>query len=441
MSLVVMGLSHRSSPIDVLERVALDEVGAQLLVGAVAAGENIAEAVVVATCNRLEVYADVDAFHGAVDDIGSALVEATGMSRAALGDHCYVHYEDRAIAHVFQLACGLDSMAVGEPQILGQLRTSLLSAREAGTVGPALNVLFQQALRVGKRAQSELDLAGTNRSLVAEGLAAAAEYVGPVRDAHVLIVGAGAMSGLAAATVAREQPRAITVVNRTWERSLRLAQGSGGAPRPWSELHDAFAHADIVLTCTGSLGHVIHADQVAQARHEVAQRTGERCVQRQVVVDLALPRDVDPDVALLPNLRVLGLGELGERLAHREQGSDLSAVQALVTSEVAAYLVGRRGQEVAPTVTALRARAAEVMAAELSRLDAKVPHMDEPTRAEVQRTLHRVVEKLLHAPTVRVKQLTGNDGSDYARALRELFDLHPGEAATSGSAPPPGVTR
>lgn len=232
MSLVVMGLSHRSSPIDVLERVALDASGAQLLARAVVSGETIGEAVVVATCNRLEVYAEVDAFHGAVDDIGAALVEATGMSRAALGDHCYAHYEDRAIAHVFSLACGLESMAVGEPQILGQLREALEAAQTGGTAGPALNALFQQALRVGKRAQSETDIAQAGRGLVAEGLAAATEYVGAVREAHVLIVGAGAMSGLAAATVARQQPRAITVVNRTWERSVRLAESTGGTRAP-----------------------------------------------------------------------------------------------------------------------------------------------------------------------------------------------------------------
>ena len=198
MSIVVMGLSHHTSPIDVLERVALDAAGAQALARAVVSGHNVSESVVIATCNRLEVYAQVATFHGAVDDIGAALVRATGMSRAGLGDHCYVHYEDRAIAHAFGMACGLDSMAVGEPQILGQIRDALETAQTAGTAGPALNGLFQQALRVGKRAHSETDLDRAGRDLVGEGLVAAAEFVGPLEAARVLVVGAGSMSALAA---------------------------------------------------------------------------------------------------------------------------------------------------------------------------------------------------------------------------------------------------
>lgn len=438
MSLVVMGLSHRSSPIDVLERVALDESGGIGLARAIVAGDNATEAVVVATCNRLEVYAEVGAFHGAVDDIGSALVTATGMSRAALGDHCYVHYEDRAIAHAFELACGLDSMAVGEPQILGQLRDALDRSRRAGSVGPTLNALFQQALRVGKRAHAETDLDHAGRDLVVESLAAAQDYVGDLAGTHVLVVGAGAMSGLAAATVGRHEPRALTIVNRTWEKSQRLAEAAGGSARRWEELHDALAVADVVLTCTGSLGHVVQADDLAQAR---AHRHPVGHTPRQVIIDLALPRDVDPDVALLPNTRLLGLAELGERLSGRAGGDEIGAVRDLITAEVADYLVARRGQEVGPTVAALRTHAAAVVSAEIARLEAKVPELDDATRAEVHRTIHRVVEKLLHTPTVRVKQLAGTAGSDYARALRELFDLDPGEATTSSATPPPGVTR
>ncbi len=438
MSVVVMGLSHRTSPIDVLERVALGEDGDRVLAREVVAGDNVTEAVVVSTCNRLEVYAEVGAFHGAVDDIGAALVEATGMSRAALADHCYVHYEDRAIAHAFELACGLDSMAVGEPQILGQLRDALDSSRAAGTVGPALNGLFQQALRVGKRAHSETDLDRAGRDLVVEALAAATDYVGDLRDAHVLVVGAGAMSGLVAATVGRHDARALTIVNRTWDKSLRLAQRTGGTALPWERLGDAIGAADVIITCTGSLGHVIAADEVARARRRASP---DGTAARQTIIDLALPRDVDPAVALIPNTRVLGLAELGERLAARGEGGDFSTVRDLITAEVTAYLVDRRGLEVAPTVTALRTHAAGVVAAELARLDAKLPGLDAPARAEVQRTIHRVVEKLLHTPTVRVKELAGTPGSDYARMLRELFDLHPGEATTTSATPPPGVTR
>ena len=444
MSLVVMGLSHHTSPIDVLERVALDAAGAAELARCVLAGDNVTEAVVIATCNRLEVYAQVATFHGAVDEIGAALVRATGMSRAGLGDHCYVHYEDRAIAHAFGLACGLDSMAVGEPQILGQIRDALESAQLGRTVGPALNALFQQALRVGKRAHTETDLDRAGRDLVSEGLAAAAEFVGPLTAARVLVVGAGSMSALAAAQVSRAGAAELIVVNRTAEKAEHLAASTGAGFLPWEELQEALVDADVVITCTGALGHVLTPEMVGSARQSAADlgRTGVH--RRQALVDLALPRDVDPDVALLPDTRVVGLGDLGRRLALRPEGGDVHAVRDLVTSEVATYLMLRRSQEVAPTVAALRERAAQVVAAEVGRLEGKLPGLDDATRGEVHRAIHRVVEKLLHTPTVRVKQLASEDNgsasTDYAAALRELFDLDPGETTTSGATPRPGVT-
>ncbi|MDO5711017.1 MAG: glutamyl-tRNA reductase [Micrococcales bacterium] len=440
MSLVVMGLSHHTSPIDVLERVALDAAGAAGLAQAVLAGDNVTESVVVATCNRVEVYARVETFHGAVDDICAALVGATGMSRAGLGDHCYVHYEDRAIAHVFGLACGLDSMAVGESQILGQLRDALEAAQLTGSAGPVLNGLFQRALRVGKRAHSETDLDRAGRDLVSEGLLAATEFVGPLDRARVLIVGAGSMSALAAAQVSRARAAELTVINRTTAKAERLATSTGGGFLPWGHLEEAVGTADVVITCTGALGHVLVPDMVARARAAVAGRSSAG--ERQVLLDLALPRDVDPAVALLPDTRVIGLADLGRRLALRPQESDVEAVRDLVTGEVAAYLLTRRSQAVAPTVAALRGRAAQVVAAEVARFESKMPQLDDTVRTEVQRTIQRVVDKLLHTPTVRVKQLVGEDaGADYAAALRELFDLDPGEAATSDATPTPGVTR
>ncbi len=434
MSVVVMGLSHHTSPIDVLERVALDAAGAVQLAQAAVRGDNVSEAVVIATCNRLEVYARVSAFHGAVDEIGAALVTATGMSRTALGDHCYVHYEDRAVAHAFGLACGLDSMAIGEPQILGQIRGALEAAQAVGSVGPVLNALFQQALRVGKRAHTETDLDRAGRDLVGEGLAAATEFVGPLERAHVLVVGAGSMSALAAAHVSRAGAAELVVINRTTAKARHLAANTGGTFAPWDCLEEAVAQADVVVTCTGSLGHILTPDLLDRAR---ARRANAG--RRQIIIDLALPRDVDPEIALLPDTRVVSLADLGRRLAQRPQSRGVDAVRDLVTSEVAAFLVSCRSQEVAPTVAALRSRAAQVVAAEVDRLESRLPGLDDAARAEVHRTIHRIVEKLLHTPTVRVKELAG-EGADYAAALRELFDLDPGEAATSGATPTAGVT-
>jgi len=431
MSVVVLGLSHRTAPLSVLESVALDADGVAALARAVRGGESVNEAVVVATCNRVEVYADAATFHGAVTEIGEALATVSGVPLGDLREHLYVHYEDRAIAHAFTVACGLDSMAVGEGQILGQLREALRSAQENGQAGGSLSALFQQALRVGKRAHAETEIDKVSVSLVEAGLADARSVLGDLSATRVLVVGAGSMSSLAATTVSRLGSADLVVINRTLERAERLAAATGGRARPFEELDDALAGADLVFSCTGAVGHVIDAPAVWRS---AAARDGAP----QVFVDLALPRDVDPAAAEVPSARVVGLDELGEVLAAETVSPHVQKVHDLVVAEVAAYLTGRRAQAVAPTVAALRSRAADVVAGELSRLEQRLPGLDEPTRAEIQLAVHRVVEKLLHTPTVRVKELAGEgQGGDYALALRELFDLDPHDVAAV-SVPPEG---
>jgi glutamyl-tRNA reductase len=425
-AVVVLGVSHRSAPIALLEAVALDPARAAALATAVAGGENVQEVVVLATCNRVEVYARAATFHGAVTEIGDALAAVTGVPLAELRDHLYVHYEDRAIAHVFSVACGLDSMAIGEGQILGQLRVALRAAQKRGQAGATLNALFQQALRVGKRAHAETGIDSVSVSMVEAGLLHAADVLGPLADTRVLVIGAGSMSGLAASTISKQGSAEIVIINRTLAKAEHLAEATGGRALPLSDLEAALCQADLVISCTGAVGHVITTKTLAAAAD--SSEDGP-----QVFIDLALPRDVAPDVAELPGIHVVGLAELGEVLAADGQSAPhVQAVTDLVVAEVAAYLVGRRAQEVAPTVAALRSRAREVVTSELSRLDQRLPHdLSENARAEIQLAVHRVVEKLLHAPTVRVKELAGDGhGGDYALALRELFDLDPHDVAS-----------
>lgn len=440
-----MGLSHRTAPMSLLEEAALDPCRMRTLTQRILTGENVDEVLLLATCNRLEVYASASTFHGAVADIGAAVAHATGIDRDLLNDHFYVHYEDRAIAHVFGVACGLDAMAVGEAQILGQLRDALARGQAAGEVGTVLNSLAQHALRVGKRAHSETDLDRYSSSLVEVSLQQAAGHVGPLADARVLVVGAGAMSSLVATTVARHGVAALQVVNRTAQRTERLAAATGATARTWSELPAALLECDIVLSCTGALGHVLDLELVSQAQVE---REGRSLA----LVDLALPRDVAPAVAELPGTLVVGLEELGEYLSARPAlgsghpdgrgtrgGEALRQVQDLVVGEVAVFLAGRREVAVGPTVAALRARANEVMTAELERLESRLPDLTDADRAQVRRTVHRVVEKLLHTPTVRVKELAGTgQAGDYTQALRELFDLDHHDVATVSRPPSRG---
>jgi glutamyl-tRNA reductase len=424
-SVVVLGLSHRSAPIALLEAVALDPARAAALAIAVRSGENVNETLVLATCNRVEVYADVLTFHGAVAEIGDALAAASGVPLAELREHLYVHYEDRAVSHVFSVASGLESMAVGEGQILGQLRMALRSAQQRGQAGGVLSALFQQALRVGKRAHSETGIDRVSVSLVEAGLRRAADLLGPLADTRVLVVGAGSMSSLAATTISRLGSAGLVIINRTMAKAERLADATGGRALPLVDLEAALSEADLVISCTGGLGHVITAQTLAAA-------AGSRTSGPRMFMDLGLPRNVAPDVADLPDEYVVGLAELDEILATDSQYTPhVKAVSDLVVAEVAEYLISRRAQEVAPTVALLRSRAADVVAAELNRLHQRLPDdLSENARGEIRLTVHRVVEKLLHNPTVRAKSLVaGGEGGDYARALRELFDLDPHEVA------------
>jgi len=414
---LVVGLSYRTAPIALLERAALGDDAARALEAQILRQDHVAEAVVLSTCNRLEVYADVTRFHGGVDDVGEALAAATGIPLPELIAHLYVHYEAAAVTHLFAVASGLESMAVGEQQILGQVRTALRAAQDGGSAGRVLSGLLQRALHVGKRAHSETSIDRAGRSLVEAGLDRAAAVVGPLSGARVLVVGAGTMSGLVVATLQRAGVTRLAVANRTPERAARLAGPLGARVVPLPELSSALADADVVVSCTGAVGHVVPADLAASA---AAVRGGRP----QVYLDLALPRDVDPAASEVPGVEILDLEDLGRDLAAATGSEHVEQARAIVAQEVADYLTARRAESVAPTVVALRARAREVVEAELARLTGRLPDLAPEVRAEVERTVHRVVEKLLHTPTVRVKELATAPGGDaYADALRALFDL------------------
>jgi glutamyl-tRNA reductase len=434
-SLLAVGLSHRSAPHALLERAALSTERTGKLLADLAASPNVHEAAALATCNRIEVYAGVDKFHAAVTEITELLAVHTGVEPAELTQHLYVHYDGRAVQHLFTVACGLDSMVVGEPQILGQIRTALAGAQDHGTAGRALNDAMQQALRVGKRAHSETGLDRAGQSVVSVALEAAYEALGVTGPTglRALIVGAGSMAALAAASLNRAGVRHMVVANRTQERAEHLAGQYGGVAVPITELVPALGEADLVVACTGAPGHVITGEMLNRAahRHPVA------------LVDLALPRDVDPAVRELAGVHVVDLERVAADGSAQAAGAaqEIAAVRDLVLDEVEAYAAAQRAEAVAPTVAALRVMAADVVRAELERLRGKTPGLADKDRAEVEQTVRRVVDKLLHVPTVRVKQLAGAPGgSSYAEALRELFGLDPASVEAVSAANAAGTT-
>ncbi|GAA1797746.1 glutamyl-tRNA reductase [Nocardioides hankookensis] len=417
MSVLVVGISHKSAPVSLLERVALDADGVHKLIDDVAASEHVTEATVISTCNRLEIYADVDRFHGSVEEVSKLLIDRAGEATEAMLPHLYVHYDDGAVSHLFQVVAGLDSMAVGEGQILGQTRDALSAGQEIGTVGPSLNVLFQQALRVGKRARAETDIDHAAPTLVSAALDRSHTAVGDLTGKRALVLGAGAMAGLATATLSRRGAASVTVANRTAGNAVRLADEYGARSALLTDVADELANADVVVSCTGSTGVIVTAEMVAAATTDGRELA---------IVDLALPHDVDPAAGDLPGVTLINLAELARELRDSDAGREVEAVRRIVTQEVAAFLSARRQASVTPTVVALRSMATSVVDAEMDRLAGRLPDLDDATRAEVLHTVRRVADKLLHEPTVRVKELANESGAvSYAAALAELFALDP----------------
>jgi glutamyl-tRNA reductase len=450
MSVLVVGLNHKGAPLATLERVALVGDALDKLLHDVFRADDVAGALVLSTCNRVEIYAEVGKFHGAVAAICELLSRHSEVPQAELTRYLYVHYEDRARQHMLAVACGLDSMVVGESQILGQFRQALRIAREKGTLGPTLSALGSLALRAGKRAQSETSVGQTGASLVSVGLQTAARHLGAGPDGpetaaqpattapppslaglDVLVVGAGAMSGLAVASVARAGAASIVVANRTRQRAERLAASVGGRAADISDLTDLIAAADLVVTCTGAADHVITGDMVRAALERRAENWRSEDRPAVVLLDLAMPRDVEPAVGGLPGVVLTDLAALADegRAAlgdgHGGAGDGgAGEVRRIIAEELTAHASASRAASVSPTVVALRAKAASVVDAELARLSGRVGALDARAMDEVAKAMRRVTDKLLHGPTVRVKELAGAPGADtYEDALRVLFDL------------------
>ncbi|MFE2972080.1 glutamyl-tRNA reductase [Streptomyces sp. NPDC059340] len=572
MSLLVVGLSHRSAPVSVLERATLNADAQIKLLQDTVAAEPAAEATLLATCNRIELYADVDKFHAGVAELSTLLAQHSGVGLDELTPHLYVHYEDRAVHHLFSVACGLDSMVVGEGQILGQIKDALATAQELHSAGRLLNDLFQQSLRVGKRAHSETGIDRAGQSLVTFGLqqlSAGTAVDAWAKGKKALVIGAGSMSSLAAATLARAGVSEIVIANRTPDRSERLAQilneNEGGDTDvlaravPMDSVPLELTRADVAISCTGATGLVLTAETVAAA---VEGRTGQPVVtaepaakplvrgagsartaspaavgdQTQLaptgvgtdddcpldlsavqgtagfsvlgeaavagmaaaeleqhaawvdkgdvaaraprgaavldpeadadaiaalvlavatvgrvperrrpepvaeaprpapvlsLLDLAMPRDIDAAVHRLLGVRLVDIESLAEASADAPMAADVDQVRRIVSDEVAAFSAAQRAAHITPTVVALRTMAADLVASEIARLDGRLPDLDDKERGEITQTVRRVVDKLLHAPTVRVKQLAAEPGgAGYADALRTLFDLDPETVAS-----------
>jgi glutamyl-tRNA reductase len=416
----VVGASFRSAPLELLERLAIDAGRRPKALAGLGDLEHVHEAAVVSTCNRVEIYAAISRFHGAAGEVRSFLADHGGLALGELADHLYDYYEEGAVRHLFAVAAGVDSMVVGEAQILGQIREAFAAAQAERSVGPVLSALFTRAIKVGRRARRETGIGAGLRSTVTVGLRVAAGQLGDLAGRRVLLVGAGGLARLAGQAVRQAGAGQLMVANRTPATGAALARELGGRAVPLERVADELAAADLVVAATAGTTPTVTAAAVAAAVDR--RRAGPL-----VVLDLGVPRDVEPEVRALPGVVLADLDAL-RAVLETDDGPrrEVERVRALIAEETAAFMGGRREARLAPTIRALRARAEEVRRQELAKASARLAGLDERQRAAVEAVTRGLVNKLLHDPMVRGKALAARpDGDLYVAALRELYHLDP----------------
>lgn len=416
MSIVVIGVNHRSGPLSVLERLAIAPGDVAKSVAAVAARDNVREAAVVSTCNRIEVYAVAERFHGAYGDIRDFLCELGGLSADELHPYLYSQHDEAAARHLFEVAAGLDSAVLGEAEILGQVRTAWQVARREGGVRSTLDLLFRQALHVGKRARTETSIGRGTASISHAAVEMVTDRLGPLARRQVLVVGAGEMGTGVAAALHRAGAAEIVVCNRTRDRGDRLAERFGGSAIGLDHLPSALASCDIVLACAAG-------DSVVGAADVVAAGRGGRPM---LIVDISVPRSVARDTADVPGVTVLDLDDLRDwadrGLALRAVEAD--RVRAIVGEELERFVVEVTARQAAPLVAQLHEQAEDVRSGELARFASRLATLDDDERETVDALTRAIVAKLLHSPSVRLRHGAGTpQGERNAAAVSDLFDL------------------
>ena len=420
MPVVLVGLNYKTASLDLLERLYIPQERLPKALGHLATFDHVIEGVVISTCNRVEAYGAVTKFHGGVQDLRNFLAEFCHIAIEDFADHLYTYHDEAAVRHLLRVATGIDSMVVGESEILGQVRRSFSAAQEEGSAQRVLGAAFRQALRAGKRARTETSIARHPISVSSAAAELARRRFGDLTGKNVVVVGAGAMGRLAARSLMRHGVTDVTVVNRTESRGYSLAGELGAAFRPIGALRDALAEADIVVASTTAPSAVIDRALVHDAM------TDRRRELPLLIVDIAVPRDVEPDVAREPGVVLQTISDLKDVAeAGRETRLDqIPGVEAIVDQELARFLEWESAAHVAPTASALVVAGEAIRAAELERLTRGPARLTPEQLTAVDLATQRITRKLLHAPLKRARELAGSKlGYVYLSAIRELFEL------------------
>ena len=419
MSLVVIGLNHRTAPLDLLERMSIDDSRLAKALADLVDRPHVTEAVILSTCNRTEVYAYVEKFHGAYQDVREFLSAITYQPPELFADHLYAHYDQEAVRHLLRVASGLDSAVVGENEVLGQVRRAWETSQHEHAAGPVLAPLFRHAVETGKRARTETTISRNIASVSQAAVAMARQRLGSLEGISVLVLGAGEMGEGLVRSLHDAGVSSIAIANRTWENAVELAARVDGTPVRLTELTATLAGVDLLVTSTGASSLMVEANELSSL---MVRREGRPLL----IVDIAVPRDVDPAASAIDGITLLDMNDLRAFADSgiRERQREVSAVEAIVEQEVERYLAYATAREVAPLVAALHGRADEIRDSELERFSSRLNELSPKQREAVEALVQGIIGKMLYRPTVRLKDAAGTSrGERLADALRDLFDL------------------
>jgi glutamyl-tRNA reductase len=424
MSLVLIGVNHKTAPLEVRERIAISRDDLPEATRALAAVPGVAECMIVSTCNRVEILAAVE---GASPDLISFLQRHFNLDPALLAPHLYEHHDREAVAHLFRVAASLDSMVVGEPQILGQVKEAFATARASGTVGGELEHLLQCTFAAAKKVRSETEIGSNSVSIASVAVELARKIFGSLQGRTVFLVGAGKMSELAARHLVQQGAGAILVTNRTLERARKMAEVFSGQVIPFEQLHEAASQADIVISSTGA-PHPIFRREHGQA---FLQRRRNRPM---FFIDIAVPRDVDPLMGKLEGIFVYDIDDLqAVAAAHlSERSREAADAEALIAVEVERFHQRQLIVNAAPAIVALQQQAEEIRQAELKRVQARLGSLSAEQIAAVEALTRGLVNKFLHPPMQALKQAARENDAARLDALCESWSLNATVEKNSG---------
>ena len=428
MSLIVVGLNHNTAPVEMRERVAVPSSRIVKAVHDLASRNHLAEVVLLSTCNRTEIYVRCTKFHNGVSDVQDFLADQASLEPDDFAEHLYTYYDDGAVAHLFRVAAGLDSMIVGEGEILGQVREAWMLSEKEGASGPLLDRVFRHAIEAGKRARSETSISRNTLSVSSAAVSLAEQHLGTLDNRSVLILGAGDVAQGMARALAAAGVSDVAVANRTHARAVELAARVGGRSVTLAEVGDVLANVDLLLTATDST-------EVHVERQDIEAVMEVRAGRPLVVVDVAVPRDVDPGVGLITGVALFDMDSLKAftDASLYERRREVPKVQGILMEELERFQLDRTMRTVVPLITALRERGEEVRNNELARSSSRLAGLSDEERASVEALTKSIVSKLLHEPTTRLKESAGSArGELLADAVAALFDIEePGDESAT----------